>query len=173
MEISSMIRMPTCTAWDCIFERRDSKFLEKRTYRWLKVERLWPGATRLRRVERKAPRDRDRIIFTRGCPVPETTYYHWVAFWQNSILDFLLSSSLTSKLIQILRSRLFCYIHSLNFLFHRIWPRTWRSSLRDRFLTSFWQISLMPHVWIQIPIGPSVVTAPLARGYKLSRPSGA
>ena len=44
-------------------------------------------------------------------------YYHWVAFWQNTILDFLLASSLTSKLIQIVKSWWFCYIQPLNFHF--------------------------------------------------------
>ena len=40
------------------------------------------------------------------------------------------------------------------------------------FLTSYWQILLMPHVPIQTLIGPSVDRAWLAHQYKLSRPSG-
>ena len=99
-------------------------------------------------------------------------YYHWVAFWQNTILDFLLASLLTSKLIQIVQSWWFCYIQPLKFLFCKIWLWRHHSSLHVYFLTSFWQILLMPHVPIQTLIGPSIDTAWLAHQHKPSRPSG-
>ena len=78
-------------------------------------------------------------------------YYHWVSFWQKTIVDFPHVYPLELKTFWAIRSWWLYYLDLLHFLSHENWPRTRCSGWRNDFWCAFDKFSLMPNMPFQSP----------------------